>query len=417
MSIEVVPQSQHTGAEIRGVTLSPDLDDATVAEIRAALLQWKVVFFRDQDLDRDRPRRARVRGSVRSPRPIPRCRPGSPTIPEIVVIQKDAHGHDDPDETILEHRWHSDVTYTPDAADGVDPASRGAAALRRRHRVVQPGRRLRGAVRAAQDDDRRSHRDPPQRAPPRARASPTSCRRTSSPYDCGPATRSCRSTRKPARRSSTSIPTSPATSTSSPAPRASTSWPCSTTSSPAANSPCASGGNPGSVAMWDNRVTAHRAPLDVPRGPPPRDGAHHPARRAARRRVGVHLDPVRAPGVMRLRSADGRASFPDLGRRRVALHPQTPCAADLPAYSVSVPERPDARATGAARSPEATPATAAVPLHPRGRRHLPGHQRHEPDHPRARAARRRARGHPARSGARVPLVARRGLRGRVGHQA
>ncbi|MEZ5167371.1 MAG: TauD/TfdA family dioxygenase [Acidimicrobiales bacterium] len=32
---------------------------------------------------------------------------------------------------------------------------------------------------------------------------------------------------------------------------------------------------PGSVAFWDNRATAHRAPLDVPVGHRSRDGAHH----------------------------------------------------------------------------------------------------------------------------------------------
>lgn len=39
------------GAEIRGVQLSGDLPDAVVTEIRAALLEHKVVFFRDQSLD------------------------------------------------------------------------------------------------------------------------------------------------------------------------------------------------------------------------------------------------------------------------------------------------------------------------------------------------------------------------------
>ncbi len=111
MPIEVLPQTQHTGAEIRGVTLSPDLDDATVAEIRAALLRWKVVFFRDQDLDRDRHVALGARfGEVTLAHPT--LPPRFPDHPEIVVIQKDAHGHDDPEETILEHRWHSDVTYT-----------------------------------------------------------------------------------------------------------------------------------------------------------------------------------------------------------------------------------------------------------------------------------------------------------------
>ncbi|KLL12321.1 MULTISPECIES: TauD/TfdA family dioxygenase [Protofrankia] len=50
LGIDVRPLSGHTGAEIHGVDLSQQLDDATIAEIRSALLRWKVVFFRDQSI-------------------------------------------------------------------------------------------------------------------------------------------------------------------------------------------------------------------------------------------------------------------------------------------------------------------------------------------------------------------------------
>jgi taurine dioxygenase len=43
--------SIHIGAEIHGVDLSRPLPPAQVAAVRAALLRWKVVFFRDQTLD------------------------------------------------------------------------------------------------------------------------------------------------------------------------------------------------------------------------------------------------------------------------------------------------------------------------------------------------------------------------------
>jgi alpha-ketoglutarate-dependent taurine dioxygenase len=39
------------GAEISGVDVAQDLDDGTVAEIREALNEHCVVFFRDQALD------------------------------------------------------------------------------------------------------------------------------------------------------------------------------------------------------------------------------------------------------------------------------------------------------------------------------------------------------------------------------
>lgn len=49
--VEVRPVAGHIGAEIGGVDLAADLDDAVIAAIRAAVLRWKVVFFRGQRLD------------------------------------------------------------------------------------------------------------------------------------------------------------------------------------------------------------------------------------------------------------------------------------------------------------------------------------------------------------------------------
>jgi alpha-ketoglutarate-dependent taurine dioxygenase len=51
IALDIRPQAGWAGAEIHGVDLSRPLDDETVAEIRKTLLQWKVVFFRDQHLD------------------------------------------------------------------------------------------------------------------------------------------------------------------------------------------------------------------------------------------------------------------------------------------------------------------------------------------------------------------------------
>jgi len=49
--IDVRPMSIHTGAEIHGVDLRKPLSAAEVTAIRNALLRWKVVFFRNQDMD------------------------------------------------------------------------------------------------------------------------------------------------------------------------------------------------------------------------------------------------------------------------------------------------------------------------------------------------------------------------------
>ena len=49
---DVVKLGAHIGARIDGVRLAGDLDAATVAAVNDALLEHKVIFFRDQhDLD------------------------------------------------------------------------------------------------------------------------------------------------------------------------------------------------------------------------------------------------------------------------------------------------------------------------------------------------------------------------------
>jgi alpha-ketoglutarate-dependent sulfate ester dioxygenase len=52
-TITVRPFQPTIGAEIGGVDLGRPLSTAARDEIKAAVLQYKVVFFRDQDVDRD----------------------------------------------------------------------------------------------------------------------------------------------------------------------------------------------------------------------------------------------------------------------------------------------------------------------------------------------------------------------------
>src|SRR4051812_41067406 len=46
--IDVKPVAGYIGADISGIDLARPLSDAAVGEVRAALLQYKVVFFRGQ---------------------------------------------------------------------------------------------------------------------------------------------------------------------------------------------------------------------------------------------------------------------------------------------------------------------------------------------------------------------------------
>jgi alpha-ketoglutarate-dependent taurine dioxygenase len=49
-SIDVAPLSIHIGAEISGVDLTRPLPPEQIRDIRATLLKWRVVFFRDQTM-------------------------------------------------------------------------------------------------------------------------------------------------------------------------------------------------------------------------------------------------------------------------------------------------------------------------------------------------------------------------------
>jgi taurine dioxygenase len=100
--ITVVPIAGALGAEIGGVDLN-DLDDETMAEVRAAWLRHLVVFFRDQDLDSD----AFVAFARRVGEPIeyPFVR-GFDDHPEIIAVKKL------PNETVnFGGIWHSDTVY------------------------------------------------------------------------------------------------------------------------------------------------------------------------------------------------------------------------------------------------------------------------------------------------------------------
>ncbi|WP_369249185.1 TauD/TfdA dioxygenase family protein [Streptomyces sp. R41] len=46
--LEIAPMTPHIGAEIGGVDLSRPIDEELAQELRQVLLEWKVIFFRDQ---------------------------------------------------------------------------------------------------------------------------------------------------------------------------------------------------------------------------------------------------------------------------------------------------------------------------------------------------------------------------------
>ncbi len=101
--IEIKPLSVFTGAEIHGVDLTQALQPDEVEQIRAALWRWKVVFFRDQHIDHAQHLRlAQYFGKPTSAHPYdPNPPPGFPQIRTISSTSKTGRRGE---------RWHTDVT-------------------------------------------------------------------------------------------------------------------------------------------------------------------------------------------------------------------------------------------------------------------------------------------------------------------
>lgn len=96
------PLSPTVGAEINGVSLAEPMDEQTFDEIHRALLEYKVIFFRNQDITPEQHVAfARRFGSLETHPFVPH-REGHP---EVMVLKKnDQVGG-------YENVWHSDVTW------------------------------------------------------------------------------------------------------------------------------------------------------------------------------------------------------------------------------------------------------------------------------------------------------------------
>jgi len=101
--LEVRPIAGALGAEIAGVGLGEPLDGATVAELRRALLDHLVIFFRSQPLSLDA--FMALARSFGTPVEYPFVR-GLPGYPEIIEVAKLEH-----ERVNFGGVWHSDTTY------------------------------------------------------------------------------------------------------------------------------------------------------------------------------------------------------------------------------------------------------------------------------------------------------------------
>ncbi|MDJ0942471.1 MAG: TauD/TfdA family dioxygenase [Kiloniellales bacterium] len=106
--ITVQPVSGALGAEIDGVDLAEPLDERQAAEIDRAFAAHKVIFFRDQKLTPEQQIAFSARFGV--PERMPFIAP-HPDHPEIIVVLKEA---DEAKISTFGGTWHSDFSFLPE---------------------------------------------------------------------------------------------------------------------------------------------------------------------------------------------------------------------------------------------------------------------------------------------------------------
>ena len=103
--LKIEPVSPAIGCDISGVDLAKPLSSATVGALRAALLDYGVIFIRDQDMSPAQ--QMRVAEAFGEPDEYPFVE-GLPGFPCVTPVLKRAH------ETVnFGGLWHSDTTYQP----------------------------------------------------------------------------------------------------------------------------------------------------------------------------------------------------------------------------------------------------------------------------------------------------------------
>ena len=106
-TITVSPLTSAVGAEITGLDLRQELDGATVSDIKKALNDHLVLFFRDQDVaPEDQLRFCQIFGPLKVSEFSPNYSAGASLPPGLTVI--DQNGRVD----LFTDTWHTDHTFT-----------------------------------------------------------------------------------------------------------------------------------------------------------------------------------------------------------------------------------------------------------------------------------------------------------------
>ena len=104
-SIRVLPVTGTIGADIEGVDLGEELSDETFAQLRAALTEYLVIFFRDQDITLDQQAALTRRFGPPAPTPFIETMREHP---EVIEIVKEA---DEKSRFVFGGAWHSDYSF------------------------------------------------------------------------------------------------------------------------------------------------------------------------------------------------------------------------------------------------------------------------------------------------------------------
>ena len=101
--LEIRPLASALGAEIFGVDLAERLDEGTIEELRAALLEHVVIFFRDQELAPPQLLALAERFGEVIEYPLVK---GLPECPLVLPVIKEPH-----ERVNFGGIWHSDTAY------------------------------------------------------------------------------------------------------------------------------------------------------------------------------------------------------------------------------------------------------------------------------------------------------------------
>ena len=102
-TLDIKPIAGALGAEVHGVDLSKDTGDDTIGEIRQALLDHQVIFFRDQDITPAQHLAFAKRFGETVEYPLVKGLEGFPEIMTVVKLEHEKHN--------FGGLWHSDTTY------------------------------------------------------------------------------------------------------------------------------------------------------------------------------------------------------------------------------------------------------------------------------------------------------------------